>query len=773
MSMITTITQNNTSPDGQAIGASQAAQPMRAETNCIAFKGLNSYLRKQFGPDAVKQVMHGLLNNPRYLIADKGDPARIIPVRLEHLTDTANWISNDFFLQVLANAREFLKSDAALIAAGEGAVAEQLSKSILFMARILGPVGMAKRATQMNTRFTRNKTVKLSGLTRNSATFKLSYFPGMSVTKDLCNWNLGVYRGVAKLTGVIGIQAKEVACVLEGADACIMKITWNRVSPIKRIFNRIIYGHMKSLITDYDKTVGDRDQLIHHLTRSEKRYRNILDSIEEGYFEIDLAGNVTFANRAIIETYGYSKKDLLGMSYREYTSKETSQRMFDIFNRIFQTGQPAKIEDYEIITKTGAIKRAETSAYLIRDPKGKPIGFRGLTRDITERKRAEGERKKLQEQFIQAQKFEAIGTLAGGIAHDFNNLLMGIQGRASLLQSELTSDASQLEHVQAIETYVKSASQLTQQLLGFARGGKYEVKPVDLNDLVRHTAIMFGRTRKDIKIRLKFQNAVWTVEADKGQVEQVLLNLFVNSWQAMPDGGELTIDIENARIEAAEAAQLGLKPGRFVRIVVADTGIGISPSIQPHIFEPFFSTKTRSRGTGLGLASAYGIVKNHQGTIFFESEEGRGTRFFIYLPGSERAAEKEPATPQTITGGTEKILLVDDEELILDVNRQMLEQLGYSVVAATTGQAAVTAYKKRASETDLVILDLIMPDMNGGVVFRHLKEIDPNVNVLISSGYSIDDQAADLLEQGCKGFIQKPFSLDQLALKIREVMTEE
>jgi PAS domain S-box-containing protein len=761
------------STDAQTTIAPPLLEPMPSETNCIAFVGLSTYLRNHFGPDAVDQVVKGLVGNERYLIVDKRDPARTEPVQLHHLTDTAYWVSNDFFLKILANARQFLGSDRALIAAGEGAVAEQLSKSILFMARILGPGRMAKRAAQVNTRFTRNKTVHLSHLTRSSATFTLSYVPGMRVTKDLCHWNLGVYKGVAKLTGVLGVRAQETHCVLDRDEACVLKLTWNRVSLFKRIFSHILYGNLETLITDYDKTVGDRDQLIDHLTQSEKRYRDILDSIEEGYFEVDLAGNVTFVNRAIIETYGYSREALMGMNYRQYTSPETSQRMFDIFNQIYKTGRSAKIEDYEIITQTGAIKRVETSAYLIRDPEGNPVGFRGLTRDITEHKRVQEERAKLQDQFIQAQKFEAIGTLAGGIAHDFNNLLMGIQGRASLLQTEVESDAPQLEHLQAIETYVKSASQLTQQLLGFARGGKYEVKPINLNELIRNTAIMFGRTRKEINIRLKFQKAVWTIEADKGQIEQVLLNLFVNAWQAMPDGGDLTIEIANTPVNDDDASQLGINPGRFVRVLVTDTGIGISPETQPHIFEPFFSTKTRSRGTGLGLASAYGIIKNHHGAIFFESEVGKGTRFSIYLPASTRDVDQKAVVPQTVTGGTEKILLVDDEELILDVNRQMLEQLGYSVITANTGQAAISAYQKQATEINLVILDLIMPDMNGGAVFRRLKKNNPEINVLISSGYSIDDQAAALLKQGCKGFIQKPFSIEQLANKIREVIPQE
>jgi len=389
--------------------------------------------------------------------------------------------------------------------------------------------------------------------------------------------------------------------------------------------------------------------------------------------------------------------------------------------------------------------------------------------DITELHEAYEEKKRLTAQLLQAQKLEAIGTLAGGIAHDFNNILMGIQGRASLLGLEIGPEHLLWEHIQAIEAYVKSASELTGQLLGFARGGKYQVEPLDLNAIVTGSAAMFGRTRKQLQIQRQMADGLWAVEADRGQIEQVILNLLLNAWQAMPERGTIYLKTENQAMEEDDARDHQIRPGGYVKLSVTDTGIGMDNATLAKVFDPFFTTKAKGRGTGLGLASAYGIVKNHGGHIGVYSEKGHGTTFNVYLPACDgQTVRQNIAAPGPVTG-TATILLVDDEEMILDVGKAMLEKLGYRVICAQEGQAAIETFSRRQNEIDLVILDMIMPDMGGGQVFDRLKAIAPEVRVLLCSGYSLNGQAAAIIDRGCAGFIQKPYSIGQLTEKLQQL----
>jgi CheY-like chemotaxis protein len=346
----------------------------------------------------------------------------------------------------------------------------------------------------------------------------------------------------------------------------------------------------------------------------------------------------------------------------------------------------------------------------------------------------------------------------------------------------MSSSHPYYEKLLNIEECVRHGADLTRQLLGFARGGRYEVKPTNINDLIRKSSQMFGRTKREIRIHHKLQTEVWTVEVDRGQIEQVLLNLYVNAWQAMPDGGDLYLETANVALGEDQVHIYNLPPGRYVKILVADTGMGIEESLQQRVFEPFFTTKERGRGTGLGLASAYGVVKNHGGIISVSSRKKEGTLFTIFLPASrtpskiasKTASQSEvvelQAEEDELRRGTETVLLVDDEDMILNVGRELLESLGYRVLTACCGEEALQLYAGSMPPVDLVLLDMIMPGLSGGETFQRLKAADPDVRVMLSSGYSLNEHTQDLLDRGCRGFIQKPFDAMELSQKLREML---
>jgi nitrogen-specific signal transduction histidine kinase/CheY-like chemotaxis protein len=393
-----------------------------------------------------------------------------------------------------------------------------------------------------------------------------------------------------------------------------------------------------------------------------------------------------------------------------------------------------------------------------------------VLRDVSARKKTQEEKQKLEGQLQQAQKMESIGTLAGGIAHDFNNILMGIQGNASLMFLKINSEHPNYEKIKNIETYVQNGTTLTKQLLGFARRGKYIVKATDINEIIDKSSSLFARTKKEVRVHTNLFKPIWTVEVDRGQLEQVLLNLYVNAWQAMPDGGDLYLKTENVILDRSYVKPYKVEPGRYVKITISDTGVGIDKEAQKRIFEPFFTTKEMGRGTGLGLASVYGIIKSHEGYINVYSELNQGTTFTVYLPASEKEAAEDSKINVVLFKGTGTILLIDDEKMILEVGCELLKELGFNVLSAMSGQEAIDVFQNNRDKIDMIIMDMIMPGMSGSETFDRLREIKPDVKILLSSGYSVDGQATKILQRGCDGFIQKPFNMNQLAEKIQEIL---
>jgi PAS domain S-box-containing protein len=501
------------------------------------------------------------------------------------------------------------------------------------------------------------------------------------------------------------------------------------------------------------------------LQQSEERYRSLVENTQDGYFVCDFqTGGFRFLNQRMCDLLGYTREEALQLTLWDVLS-ENDHRIMRTLIESQQAGPKTDTtpRSYIAVRKQGTHFRAEISTALVTFNE-KPA-IQGLLRDVTEKERLHA---KLQ----QAQRLESVGTLAGGVAHDFNNLLMAIQGNASLALTKLGPSHSVYDKLRNITTYVEDAAALTKQLLGFARGGKYEVKATQLNDLIRKTAQMFGRTKKEITIRIKPQQDLWSVAVDRGQIEQVLLNLLVNAWQAMPSGGQIYIQTSNVVLDSAYAKAYNVKPGEYTKTSVTDTGLGMDKAVQNKIFEPFFTTKDRGRGTGLGLASAYGIIKNHDGIINVYSERGKGTTFTIYLPATGTVEIPGKKSDMSPLEGTETVLIVDDEEIILNVASELLEELGYRTRTARTGLEAVDVYHQQQDEIDVVILDMVMPGMSGEETYGKIRQMNPEVKTLLASGYSIDDKASQILRHGCNGFIQKPFNIEELSRKLRQLLDE-
>ena len=512
------------------------------------------------------------------------------------------------------------------------------------------------------------------------------------------------------------------------------------------------------------RDITERRKAEEALRESEERYRTLFEQSRDAIYITTREGKFVDANQSMLDLFGYSREELIDLNALTiYVNPDDRSRFQQ------EIEQKGFVRDYEVKfrKKGGAEMTCLLTATVRRAHDGDILGYQGIIRDITDRKRLEA-------QLLQAQKMEAIGTLAGGIAHDFNNLLMGIQGHASLMFLDIDPEHPHFEHLRGIEDMVKRGADLTKQLLGFARGGKYEVRPTDLNALIEKGSEMFGRTKKEIRIHRKFQKDLWTVAVDRTQIDQVLLNLYVNAWQAMPEGGDLYIQTENVTLDENYIKHFNLEPGNYVKISVTDTGVGMDEATRQRIFEPFFTTKGMGRGTGLGLAAVYGIIKNHGGIINVYSEKDKGTSFNVYLPRSEKEiAITEEKLSDEILKGSETILLVDDEDMVINVAPEMLKAMGYRVLLARSGKEAIEVYKNSKDNIDMVILDMVMPDMGGGGVYDRIKEINPNVKVLLSSGYSIDSQASEILERGCDGFIQKPFNIKDLSLSIRKVLDQK
>jgi two-component system cell cycle sensor histidine kinase/response regulator CckA len=517
--------------------------------------------------------------------------------------------------------------------------------------------------------------------------------------------------------------------------------------------------------------VTDRIRLEQKLKDSEEKYRDLYDNAPDGYYSLAESGPILEANRTFLKMLGYRRDEVIGKLFIEdLLSDDSVKTCHTKFPELKKAGHMRNLE-LTMVKKDGTLLPVTMHATAVYDGEGNFAMSRSVIRDITERKGIDEERRKLQEQLFQSQKLEALGTLAGGIAHDFNNLLASILGYASLAKTDLHPDNPVYQHVDIIETASLRASELTQQLLAFAKGGKYDAKPTDVNAIVREVVALLSRLiEKNITIVLAADSNLRHAVCDAGQIQQAIINICLNGRDAMPQGGTLTVRTENVRLEIKDVQFfVDVPPGDYVRISVSDTGMGMDRETQERLFEPFFTTK--EKGTGLGLALTYGIIKKHGGFIQVFSEPGKGSTLEVNLlacMSDETCLKKKDIVG--LRRGSETILVVDDEPMVKQLAKDVLKRYGYTVLTAGGGEEAIDVFRQRSAEIDAVILDMVMPTMEGREVFRKLLELRPGVKVIISSGYSHDRDADDLIELGARSFVQKPFRIAELVKVVGEVI---
>lgn len=514
------------------------------------------------------------------------------------------------------------------------------------------------------------------------------------------------------------------------------------------------------------------------LRESEERLQLVMEATLDGIWDWDLRTGETYFSPGYFRMLGYTP-DEFALHFESLSelihpdeqadvsrvNKECIEGVSDIFSLVYR--MRAKNGQWRWILGRGRV--------VARDEQGRALRLVGSHVDVTESKRTDEERDQLREQLLQAQKMEALATLAGGVAHDFNNLLQAIGGHTQLMLSGRSPDDPERPKLRTIARAVERGGQLVQRLLLFGRQAEAQRRPLNLNQEVADAAKILERTiLRMISIELQPAEQLWTVSADPVQIEQVLINLGVNAADAMPEGGTLTIATANVELDKSQTLVCpGIQPGRFVLLTVSDTGSGMDEQTIDKIYDPFFTTKGMGKGTGLGLASVYGIVQDHGGCIACDSQVGQGTTFRIYLPAMpDDAPEASPPSSSETSpqGGHETILVVDDEADLRELTAEALQSFGYTTLMASDGQEALDIYAAEKESIGLVLLDLNMPGMSGQRCLQELLDMDPNARVLILSGYIVDNQAEKMLQAGAAGFIGKPCQIGDLLGKIREVL---
>jgi two-component system, cell cycle sensor histidine kinase and response regulator CckA len=569
----------------------------------------------------------------------------------------------------------------------------------------------------------------------------------------LLDYRLGAHDGLQLLRAALAAGCRAPLILLTGQGERAVDVEAMRAGAM----DYLVKGQMDAPALERSiRYAVARWQSEEALRASEERYRELFENANDMLYTCDLAGRFTSINRAGERVTGFTRDELLRMNFAALTSPE----------QLDEVGWRADREvagaELEIRRKDGRRAELEVGARLIYDA-GRAVGVQGSARDVTERKH-------LEDQLRLAQKMEAVGRLAGGVAHDFNNLLTAIIGFSQLLLKRLGPDNAGRREIEEIKRAGERAASLTRQLLAFSRRQVLQPKVLDLNAAVTEMEHMLRRLiHENVDLRVVLDPGPIRVKADPGQLEQVIMNLVLNARDAMPGGGKLTVETASAELgEEAAGQRAAVRAGRYVVLAVSDTGVGMDAATQARVFEPFFTTKEQGKGTGLGLATVYGIVRQSGGHIRVESAPGRGATFRVFLPLVEEGLP--PAKPPTVSGpllGTETVLIVEDEPSVRALAGEALRACGYTVLEASDGGEALLLCQGYKDPIHLVVTDVVMPQLGGRELARRLATLRPEVKVLYMSGYA-DDGAA---EAGA-AFLQKPFMPDDLARKVRETLAE-
>ncbi len=564
----------------------------------------------------------------------------------------------------------------------------------------------------------------------------------------------------------IGRFLEHFSFAIQEGEASIFELLLNVKNgpalPVKLTVVPAILDHTKVIIcyfsdqAEYKRLEVERNMLSHALKQ-----------VNEGLGVFDLDGKILFVNEALLDTFGYERSELLGDSIDKLLNTvDGNEFPLHILPASLRGGWNGELK---VTRKDGKEITIFLSTSIVKDKDGQPVVIVGVISDITLRKQ-------LEEQLRHSQKMEAIGQLAGGIAHDFNNLLTVIEGYIDLLQNVMTGEGKERAFVTQIKKATDRAVSLTRQLLTFSRRQIVQPKVLDINQSIKDLSIMLQRLiGENIELITDLDPNIGQIKADPHQIEQVIMNLIVNARDAMPDGGKLIIETKQVHLDSSyNRLHPDVKAGEYVQLAISDTGVGMSAEVRERIFEPFFTTKEKGKGTGLGLATVYGIVKQSNGHIYVYSEVGKGTTFKIYFPSVRgvKRSEKSESVKRRVRGHGQKILVVEDEYLVRELILDTLKNLGYQVLEASNGDQALKLFHEYKNEIDLILTDLIMPGMNGKKLIDLVLQEAPNIQVLYMSGY--DDNAISrhgLLNEGIN-YLQKPFSPKKLGEKLQEIFTQ-
>lgn len=524
---------------------------------------------------------------------------------------------------------------------------------------------------------------------------------------------------------------------------------------------------------------------IEELEKSEKKYRLLADNISDVIWILDLDFRYSYVSASIERLSGYKADDLLGRSFSELMPPESARQAETLLQGLLRRDQDSdespRVQELQICHRDGSLRWIEISVSLLFNLSPAGPQLLGLSRDISSRKLAEKERLQYQEQLIQAQKMESIGTLTGGIAHDFNNLLTVINGYSEKLLRSMSPDHPFQRDIAAINQAGKKAESLTRQLLGFSRKQPFHAQPININRTISAMNSLLRRLiGEDIAVNTRLAGQLPMIKADGTQLEQIFTNLVINARDALKGAkrpaGDKTIVIETGltRFDENGAAAIGLgKAGDYVYFSVSDNGSGIPEHLRTRIFEPFFTTKAKNQGTGLGLSTVYGIVKQNQGSIDFLSRIDEGTRFIVYWPASpeEQELKNAAAAPSEPSAtGSETILIVEDDVDVCLFTSEALKNMGYMVSTEHCGTAALERIRKAPDFFDLIVTDLVMPRMNGIEFIDQVRRIVPGMKAIFVSGYTDSPLAGEQTGHGDVNFLQKPYSVRELSEKVREVL---